>query len=552
MSTLGDLTNKVKRFGKTPNTVPGTYMSAAGVQTEIHPTTLARLAVHETYYRRQVHVYQQDLENAVHRIQKDQKLMKRSFGEYKKKLHYNQKNKYICPFHSASGESIFSTSTWSTASERGPAVFKVVQRGGKKVRIMLPQLGKKAWDKDNKTMESKQVEGVSKELKPPEILHVSLDEPADKDGTGKIGEMVSSEDSLDVEHDVTEIHFNRSKKDPRDKITETSVNEGTKSNKNSKKSKEKKADKRQQSTGRSNMEETVDSMPPAEIHTKDLNEDNQKDSGDETAPDKEMGDDRGFVTDKDAVMTVLNRSKPPQKHIPSKKSDTDTSSFMELVRMKNKFGLVKNMKVVDELIQHSKTRSFAYLTKVTESREDLAAGREIAISKEVPNGKSELYPVDHISGGHDVPNVVHGSDEVDNETDDSIAISEIFSLDVGTPKSANGLSRHIRKANVIIAPDTEKLPYISRDGTNFSLFASRNPSQLLPGRSQLNEIPISMRVSLSPGKVNKFLKDEKAKSSNYKADVSWQQSLASIKDVHYIRNKDDFQNFAKSVIHEKN
>ena len=85
---------QLARFRKGKRCVPGTYMSAAGIQTELTPSCLHKVAVHEAVYRRHVNTYRQDLEQQVDKLNRGQNTLKKSLKFYRQKKRENKRKRY--------------------------------------------------------------------------------------------------------------------------------------------------------------------------------------------------------------------------------------------------------------------------------------------------------------------------------------------------------------------------------------------------------------------------------------------------------------------------
>ena len=66
--------------------IPRTYMSAAGIQSETSRVTLGRLAGTEIDYQRTIERYRNQLEDLIHDVDRDKKLLKASMAAYSRKM----------------------------------------------------------------------------------------------------------------------------------------------------------------------------------------------------------------------------------------------------------------------------------------------------------------------------------------------------------------------------------------------------------------------------------------------------------------------------------
>lgn len=172
---------------------------------------------------------------------------------------------------------------------------------------------------------------------------------------------------------------------------------------------------------------------------------------------------------------------------------SETASFMQLVRLKNQTGLTKNLEVIDKLINDSKMRNLAYLKRT----------------------KKEDNYVDKVDGK--VDNATSQNDNI--KSNDNIKVEKEVKSNVNLPQ-------------IKLPPQTtESQPSIS---INPSHDVSRRRSSFIPNKA-----------------LDKFLQNEKMKMTNYKNDVTWQESLAAIKDVRRITNEaSNFEKFALEVFQE--
>ena len=494
------------RFRKGQRTVPGTYMSAAGIQTELTPSCLHKVAVHEAMYRRHVNMYRQDLEQQVDKLNKRQNVLKKSMQYYRHKKRENRRNRFQ--------PSMTSASDTSMDVSHSKQLLIIVSEDG---RVSKPRRIKRSGSNNTRqeVLTSDSLVSDSGIVLEFEKNNEDVTCP-DEDITAVCQDL---EQSFVLEDDCEAAKL----------PDETPASTGNLPQK----SKTVKAKPRK--TGLIHIRNQTTLNADVHAHGQSLNDiDVSSDTGSrETArksksaaanskPESLSAAKRAAVSEVELENRKILDSWPMTQSKTRSRSraadSTQTSAFMQLVRMKQNKSMTRHMNVIDRLISGSKNKRLVYLRRISEVSD---------------TGLVQLRD-DHqqLQTAADDAHTDAPFDDVDGEVRPASRHVTLPAIEP-EPLNENVIGERFKKA-------FGKIPTMPRelepDATLDHVDArperrdATTRHKLKPTRN--HSLP-SERITSSKDITN-FIQNEREIVSLYGKNVTWQESLAKLKDVHSV------------------